>query len=156
LLRLAQQSGVSVGSAWKATKLLYSPYKCTAVPEIKLVVFEKRVRFCNWVINHVHDGHIDPKLTFFTDDASFNLSEYVNSQNNGYWSSENPHALIQFPLYDQIGVWCAISANRIIGPIFYKGTLDARRYINEINEKLIMFLNCILVLSGSSLSHDVD
>jgi hypothetical protein len=26
---------------------------------------------------------------------------------------------------------CAISANHIIGPIFYEGTLDARRYINE-------------------------
>jgi hypothetical protein len=25
-----------------------------------------------------------------------------------------------------------ISANRIIGPIFYEGTLDAQRYINEI------------------------
>jgi hypothetical protein len=78
------------------------PYRITVVPEIKPVDYEKRVRFCN-----------------------FNLSGYVNSQNNRYWSSENPHALIQCPLYDQnIGVWCAISANHISGPIFYKATLD--------------------------------
>jgi hypothetical protein len=49
----------------------------------------------------VYDGLLDPKLTFFTDEANFNLSGYVNSQNNVYWNSENPHALIQLPLCDQ-------------------------------------------------------
>jgi hypothetical protein len=29
-------------------------------------------------------------------------------------------------------VWCAISANRIIGPIVYEGALDVERHINEI------------------------
>jgi hypothetical protein len=75
-------------------KLLHiHPYKINIVPEIKPVDYEERVRFCNWFINHVHD----PKLTFFTDEANFNLSGYVNSQNNKYWSSENPHALFNFP-----------------------------------------------------------
>jgi hypothetical protein len=134
LRRLARQSGVPVGRAWTATKLLYNRlYKITVVPEIKLVDYAKRVRFYNWFINHVHDGLLDPKLTFFTDEANFNLSGYVNSQNNRYLSSENPHALIQLPLYDhEVGVWCAFSANRIIGPIYYEGTLDIQRYINEI------------------------
>jgi hypothetical protein len=58
---------------------------------------------------------------------------YVNSQNDRYWSSEYPHALIQLSLYDQKeGVCCAIRATRIIGPIFYEGTLDVQLYINEI------------------------
>jgi hypothetical protein len=66
-------------------------------------------------------------------EANFNLLRYVNSQNISYWSSENPHARIQLHLYDKkIGVWCVFSANCFIGPIFYEGTLDAERYINEI------------------------
>jgi hypothetical protein len=53
----------------------------------------------------MHDGLLDSKLTFFTDEANFNLSGYVNSQSNRYRSSENPHAPIQLPLYDQqVGV----------------------------------------------------
>jgi hypothetical protein len=91
------------------------------------------VIFCNWFINHAHDRLLEPKTTFFTDEANINLSLYVNSQNNMYWSSENPHALIKLPLYDQeAGIWCVISAKRIIGQIFYEGTLDAQPYINEI------------------------
>jgi hypothetical protein len=103
------------------------------VPKIELLDYEKRVRFCNWFINHVHDGLLDPKLTFFTDEANFNLSGYVNSQNNKYWSSENPQKPNSTSPYDQmVGVWCAISTNCITGPICYEGPIDAQRYINEI------------------------
>jgi hypothetical protein len=43
LLRLARQSGVSVGRAWTETKLLHiRPHKITVVPEIKLVNYEKK------------------------------------------------------------------------------------------------------------------
>jgi hypothetical protein len=81
------------------------PYKITVVPEIKPVDYEKRAKFCNWFVSYMLDGLFYPKLTFFTDKANFNLLEYVNSQNNGYLSNENPLFLIQLPPYDQkIGV----------------------------------------------------
>jgi hypothetical protein len=57
----------------------------------------------------------------------------VNSQNNQYWSVENPRFIHKLPLHDKrIGVWCAISARRIIGPIIYNDTVNAARYVNNI------------------------
>jgi hypothetical protein len=53
------------------------PYKIAAVPEIKPVDYEEKVTLCNYPISHMHDGILDPKLTFFTDEANFNLLEYV-------------------------------------------------------------------------------
>jgi tetrahydromethanopterin S-methyltransferase subunit G len=50
--RLAVQIGVSVGCSWTATKLLH----IAVVPEIKSVDYAKRVRFCNWFFNHMHEG----------------------------------------------------------------------------------------------------
>jgi hypothetical protein len=69
----------AVGSARTTTKLFcIRPYKINVVPETKPVDCEKRLRFCNRFINHVHDGLLDPKLTF-TDEANFNLFGYINS-----------------------------------------------------------------------------
>jgi hypothetical protein len=66
---------VSPGSVWPATKLLHIRLdKITIAPEIKIMDYEKRLRFCNWFINHVHDEILDPKLTFFTDEGDFNFS----------------------------------------------------------------------------------
>jgi hypothetical protein len=83
---------------WTASNRLHIHLcKITVVPEIKPVDYEKRVGFCKWFIGHVHDRLLEPKLTFFTDEINFNLSGYVNSQNNRYWSSNNS----QIFLYDQ-------------------------------------------------------
>jgi hypothetical protein len=91
------------------------------------------MRICNLFISPVHDGLLDPKLTFSTDEVNVNLSGCVNSQKNRYWSSEGPRALIQVPLYGQkTGIWLSIGADGVIGPIYYEGNLDEVRYINEI------------------------
>jgi hypothetical protein len=59
------------------------PYKITVVPKIKHAAYKKRVSFFNWFINYLHDELIEPKPTFFTDEASFNFSGYVNSKATG-------------------------------------------------------------------------
>jgi hypothetical protein len=84
---------------------------------------------------NVHDGLVDPQLLLIPDEAYVQLSGYVNSQNTRIWSDENTHPVIQIPLHDmKIGVWCAVSARRIIGPVFYHETVKSDRYVRNILE----------------------
>jgi hypothetical protein len=67
----------------------------------------------------VINGLLDPELTFYSDEAWFTLSGYINSQNDRYWFTENPHAVHKVLVHDEkLRGWCAISARRIRGPIF--------------------------------------
>ena len=134
LRRLAQETGVSLGSARTATKLIkFRPYKVTVVHELKQPDHAARIRFCNWLLQNVHDGIVDPQLLFMTDEAWFHVGGHVNAQNVRIWSNENPHAIQQVPLHsEKVGVWCAVSPRRIIGPIFFHHTVNSDRYINDI------------------------
>ena len=60
----------------------------------------------------------------FTDDASSHLSGNIISQYSRTHSAENPHALHDNSLLlSEIGVWCAVSRRRIVGPFFSEETI---------------------------------
>ena len=45
---------------------------------------------------------------------------------------ENPHNYTETPLHPQkIGVWCAISRRRIIGPLFFETSINAEELIQQ-------------------------
>jgi hypothetical protein len=48
---------------------------------------------------NVVESEIDQQLTLFSDEAWFHLQGYINTQNNRYWSSENPHLTHDAPLH---------------------------------------------------------
>jgi hypothetical protein len=51
-------------------------------------------------------------------------------QNNRYWSSWNPHLIHNVPLHPvKVSVWCAVSARRIVGPVFFNETINYKRYV---------------------------
>jgi hypothetical protein len=98
----------------------------------------KRIWFCNWMLKNVHDGHIVSQLLFITDKADFQSRGYVNSQSTRIRSDRNPHAVHQIPLRDiKIGVWCAVSARRIISPIFYHETLNLDQCVRNIFDSFL-------------------
>jgi hypothetical protein len=107
-------------SALNATILLKLwPYKITVVHALKEHDLVVRINTCNWFLQSVHDGEINPQLVFISNEAWSSLHGELNSQNKWYWSAENPRLIHELPLhYEKIGVWCAISAHRITGPIF--------------------------------------
>jgi hypothetical protein len=84
-----------------------------------------RVHFCSWFVQCVVEGEINPQLTFFNDGAWFLLQGYINMQNISQWSSKNPHLAHEFQLHPvNVGVWCAVRARWIVGPVFFNGTIN--------------------------------
>jgi len=56
----------------------------------------------------------------FGDAVWFHINGYENSQNNRYWCAENCMLVREAPLRGcKVGVWCAVSATRIIGLFFF-------------------------------------
>jgi hypothetical protein len=67
------------------------------------------------VLQSVVKGEIDPQITFISDEAWFHLQGYINMQNNRSWSSKKKHLTHKSPLHPvKVGVWCAVSARRIV------------------------------------------
>lgn len=134
--KLSRQSGMKYSSCLRVLKSLkLKPYRVTCVQEIREPDKEKRLNYCCWLLNKITDGELDPTRYFMSDEAWFHLSGHVNSQNTRYWSVENPHVLHESPLHDEkIGLWCAISGHRIVGPIFFDETVNSDVYIRIFNE----------------------
>ena len=129
--KLSTQCNISYGSVRNALKksLHYHPYKINVIQELKPADYAKRLNYCNWFLSFIQNNPDILDLVYFTDEAYFHLNGYVNSQNYRTWASENPHQFIETPLFpEKVGVWCAISKKRIIGPIYFSEPLNSDRY----------------------------
>jgi hypothetical protein len=112
--------------------LHFFPYRVFVVYEIKPLDFPRRVDYCQWFLNHLNNNDILDKI-FFSGESWFHFSGVVNSQNMRSLHAENPHEFIETSLHPQkIGVWLAVSRRRIFEPIFFNGTINAKRYRNNL------------------------
>jgi hypothetical protein len=143
LRKLSAQTGISLGSAHTAVRnmLKFYPYRMQIFRELIPGDYAKRVKYCRWFKNLIRGniGVLD-QVFFFTDEAWFHLSGYVNSQNCRTWRTEIPYNFTETPLHPQkIGVWCAISRRRIIGPLFFETGINAEDY-KELIQQFIALL----------------
>ena len=62
-----------------------------------------------WVLEqHAVYGKFSNKI-FFSAEANFTLSGYVNKQNCRIWGPENPQVIEERLLYpEKVSVWCAL------------------------------------------------
>jgi hypothetical protein len=132
-------TGLSYGSCSTVLKkmLRYHPYKISVVQSLIPPDYLQRVRFCNWFNEIMNNDILDN--TFFSDEGWFHLDGYVNKQNYRIWSGENPHAVRTATLHPvKVGVWLAVSRQRVYGPVFFNFTVNSERYIQYM---LLPFLN---------------
>jgi hypothetical protein len=108
---LSQEIGLSRSTCQRAAKKAgLHAYRFRVVQKLKQQDYNKRTTYCRWfqTFNDENPGILD--CTWFSDEAWFHLSRYVNSQNTRLCGSENTHALFEEPLHSQkVSVFCALS-----------------------------------------------
>jgi hypothetical protein len=98
LLPLPLQCGLAKSTAHIGRMVLMN--KTTVIHILLFINCEERRKCCRWFQGSVFNGLTDSELQFYSDVASFTLHGYLNSQNNRYCRTEDPHAVHEVPLND--------------------------------------------------------
>lgn len=113
-------------------------YKIHRAQQLKPLDKVKRLTFAREVLRLMEQGALDPHKIWFSDECHFDLQGYSNRQNDRHWHRENPRVLQTRPAHPaRITVWCAISANGIIGPCFFNSTVKAASYTEMLTDFFI-------------------
>lgn len=122
------------------TRVKLFPYKIQTFQQLSEFDQQRRLDFSMSMIDMIIAGSIKTKRIWFSDEAHFWLSGYVNKQNYRFWAKENPRIFQTTTLKPQkITVWCAICEKGIFGPIFIDETVNGERYKRLLQRKFIPF-----------------
>jgi hypothetical protein len=72
-------------------KKKWHPYEMQLLQNLREVDPDRRMEFCEWVVNKVNSDTLFPSGILFTDEADFYVNGEVNFQNLRYWSDSSPH-----------------------------------------------------------------
>lgn len=136
--KLALQTDTKPTSVFRAIKTLkLRSYGAIMVQELLPADPAQRLQFCRSFLQFYRCNGCTDWLNnvFFSDEAWFHKTGYINAKNYRIWSTENPKVFRQKSLHpEKIGVWCAISRQRIVGPIFFESTVNAEKYREIITD----------------------
>ena len=127
------------------------PYKIKRVQELKDRDLPTRLKFAERCLELMDADPTWLQRILWTDEAHFYLHGGVNTHNSVIWTEENPHHIVQKPLYDQhVTAWCGFTADFIIGPYFFEHptqgghstvTVNSSRYATLISNFVIPALS---------------
>lgn len=124
--------------------LRFHPYKIQMAQQLKQQDNISRLHFANEFIAILNENGNVLNNLFMSDEAHFYLNGYVNKQNYRYWADRNPMQLHERPLHsEKVTVWCAVSAQMIIGPYFFEDdngravTVNGERYREMLQQFFI-------------------
>lgn len=120
-------------------------FKYTKVQQLSELDKQRRLEFCRFML-----GQLDENPDFFnrilwTDESHFNTACPPNLKNLHFWAAENPRKTLEVKRSGRqsIGVWCGIIKNRVIGKIFYNGSLTGARYLELLQTQIEEEINML-------------
>lgn len=116
------------------------PYKMQFKQKLHRGDKAARLSFCTEFGKRASPRFIDNLL--MSDEARFDTNGNVNKQNWRYWSESNPHLAQEKQTYpDAVTVWAAVSAQGVIGPYFFEGTVNSKSYCRMVKGFLLKRLS---------------
>lgn len=96
--------------------------------------FNRRVAFSNWLLIQQDTDSNFVKNIMWTDECLFTENGHINAHNDHYWNDTKPSFVqeIHHQRKFSVSVWCGIWNGKLIGPVFYEGTLTAIKYLQLI------------------------
>lgn len=121
-------------------KLKLYPYKIQVFHELADFDMERRLEFARQMIDSILNRSIKTNRIWFSDEAHFWLTGYVNKQNYRFWARDNPRIFETTSMKPQrITVWCAICEKGIFGPVFVDQNVSGELYKRLLRDKFIPF-----------------
>lgn len=117
----------------------YHAYKVKLIHELNEDDPERRLEFCELLMNLANNDPFFTSRIIFSDESTFCLNGVVNRQNYRYWSTTNPNWAIEAhsQYLQSVNVWAGIVNNKVIGPYFFDGILTGQRYLEFLRNELI-------------------
>ena len=137
---VALQQDIDQKSVLKILKVnKFHPYKMKLVQELNEDDPDRRIEFCETMMEMITQNPIFLQNIVFSDEATFQLNGEVNRHNFRYWSDTNPHWIkeshTQYP--QKLNVWAGMVGDTIIGPFFIEGNLNAVSYEQLLRNQIV-------------------
>lgn len=144
--KAAQVHGIDQKSVWKILHTnKFPPYKMKLVQELNEDDFDRRLEFCEIMMDE-----IDADLNFlyrivFSDEATFQINGNINRHNFRYWSDVNPNWMRDNHTQPQkLNVWMGMVNNVLFGPFFILGNLTAATYEIMLRDQIIPAIRAVI------------
>lgn len=137
---ISRNLGISQSSVRRVLhKNSFKPYKIHMVQELSDDDFDRRVEFCELMMDNLDNNRIRLNNIVFSDEATFMLNGSVNRHNCRYWCDSNPHWMreqhTQHP--EKVNVWLGIVGGQFVGPFFIDGNLNADEYRRMLEHQIV-------------------
>ncbi|CAH2004529.1 unnamed protein product [Acanthoscelides obtectus] len=107
------------------------PYHLQPVQGLQPGDGERRITFCQWILDKTDNNREFLSNVLWTDESCFIRRGVVNFHNQHIWSHENPHAVRErnFQHEFSVNVWIGIYRNRLFGPNLLPARLNAATFL---------------------------
>lgn len=121
----------------------FRPYRIRINHHLYPADFNRRLEFCNWLIQKNNQYPYFTEAIMWTDESYISSDGIFNRYINHHYAQDNPHATATINRQGRYGfsVWCGLINDQLIGPHFFHGNLNAALYVDILENNVMPYLD---------------